>query len=176
MGGRSAWNITGEGKNQIKPQRRKEREEKRIQTRYITKRVCHCERSLRSNLQDTFGVHSAIRNLQSEIPMHLHLSGHLNWYDLQKRARIEIHLPEPIRLIDLLEQLGVPPAEIAIVAVNGNAADLEDAFVSDADRVDLYPPIGGGETSNGVEGQPRCPQTPSTAGLLTRGGERATHS
>ena len=76
--------------------------------------------------------------------MHLHLSGHLSWYDPQKRSRLEIPVPEPMRLIDLLEQLGVPPVEIAIVSVNGNAADVETARVCDTDRVDLYPPIGGG--------------------------------
>ncbi len=76
--------------------------------------------------------------------MHLHLGGHLSWYDPQKRSQFEIQLTEPIQLIELVVQLGVPPAEIAIVAVNGAAVSLEETRVSDTDRVELFPPIGGG--------------------------------
>jgi len=77
--------------------------------------------------------------------LHLHLGGHLNWYDPHKRARLEIRLAEPIALIELLRQLGVPPAEVAVVVLNGAAFALDDAVVSDADRVDIYPPLGGGD-------------------------------
>ena len=76
--------------------------------------------------------------------MRLHLGGHLAWYDPQKRSWLELHLPEPTSLIELARQLGLPEGEIAVVAVNGRAARLEDARVSDGDRVELYPPLGGG--------------------------------
>ena len=76
--------------------------------------------------------------------MRLHLGGHLAWYDPQKRSWLELHLPEPTFLIELARQLGLPEGEIAVVAVNGRAARLEDARVSDGDRVELYPPLGGG--------------------------------
>ena len=76
--------------------------------------------------------------------MQLHLGGHLSWYDPQKRSRLEIPLAEPIRLMSLLQQLNVPPAEIAVATVNRNAVTLEDAQVSDGDRVELFPPVGGG--------------------------------
>ena len=76
--------------------------------------------------------------------MHLHLGGHLSWYDPQKRSQLEIHLSEPIPLVALVEELGLPPAEIAVAAVNGAMVSLEDARVSDVDRVELFPPIGGG--------------------------------
>ncbi len=75
--------------------------------------------------------------------MHLHLAGHLAWYDAQKRAHLEIHLAEPTRLLTLLRQLGVPPEEIAIVVVNDAPVTL-DARVCDTDRVELFPPVGGG--------------------------------
>jgi len=74
----------------------------------------------------------------------LHLGGHLSWYDPQKRSRLEVHLPEPIGLTALLQQLGLPAGEIAIAAVNGKPVALEDARVSDDDRVELFPPVGGG--------------------------------
>jgi sulfur carrier protein ThiS len=74
----------------------------------------------------------------------LHLGGHLSWYDARKRADLDIHLREPIALATLLDDLKIPAAEIAIVAVNGDAVALEKARVRDADRVELYPPVGGG--------------------------------
>jgi sulfur carrier protein ThiS len=76
--------------------------------------------------------------------MRLHLGGHLSWYDPQKRSWLELHLPEPISLVELVRQLGLPKAEIAVVAVNRRAISLEAAIVSDGDRVELYPPLGGG--------------------------------
>ena len=76
--------------------------------------------------------------------MRLHLGGHLAWYDPQKRSWLEPHLPEPISLIELVRQLELPLGEIAVVAVNGHAVSLGEAVVSDGDRVELYPPLGGG--------------------------------
>jgi sulfur carrier protein ThiS len=76
--------------------------------------------------------------------MRLHLGGHLSWYDPQKRSWLELHLSEPIPLVELVRQLGLPEGEIAVVAVNRRAISLEEAIVSDGDRVELYPPLGGG--------------------------------
>jgi sulfur carrier protein ThiS len=76
--------------------------------------------------------------------VHLYLGGHLSWYDPQKRARLEIPLAQPIMLLTLLQHLNVPPAEIAIATVNRVAVALENAQVSDGDRVELFPPVGGG--------------------------------
>jgi len=76
--------------------------------------------------------------------MRLHLGGHLSWYDPQKRSWLELRLSEPIPLVELVRQLGLPEGEIAVVAVNRRATSLEEAIVSDGDRVELYPPLGGG--------------------------------
>jgi len=76
--------------------------------------------------------------------MRLHLGGHLSWYDPQKRSWLELSLPEPVALIELVRLLELPVEEIAISAVNGHAVSLDEALVSDGDRVELYPPIGGG--------------------------------
>ncbi len=76
--------------------------------------------------------------------MYLYLGGHLSWYDPQKRSRLEISLAQPVMLLSLLQQLNVPPAEIAIATVNRVAVMLEDAQVSDNDSVELFPPVGGG--------------------------------
>ncbi len=76
--------------------------------------------------------------------MRLHLGGHLAWYDPQKRSWLELHLAGPAFLIELVRQLELPLGEIAVVAVNGRAVSLEEAIVSNGDRVELYPPLGGG--------------------------------
>ena len=77
--------------------------------------------------------------------MRLHLGGHLNWYDPQKRSWLDIPLAQPTSLLALLQQIGVPSAEIAIAAVNRVSVPLEEAQVSDNDHVELYPPVGGGQ-------------------------------
>lgn len=76
--------------------------------------------------------------------MQLHLGGHLSWYDSGKRSDVAVPLAQPTRLLTLIENLGLPSAEVAIAVVNGSAVSLEEALVSDGDRVQLYPPIGGG--------------------------------
>ncbi len=77
--------------------------------------------------------------------MYLHLGGHLSWYDPQKRSSFEVKLLEPTTLGVLLQKLGVPIAEIAVGALNGTALlSLENVRVTDADKVELYPPVGGG--------------------------------
>ena len=76
--------------------------------------------------------------------MQLRLSGHLSWYDPQKRARLEISLTTAVPLTVLLQQLQIPSAEIAIVTVNRRMVALADAQVSDRDLVELFPPVGGG--------------------------------
>ena len=80
-----------------------------------------------------------------ETPMKLHLGGHLSWYDPQKRSWIEIKLSGPTMLSDILKTVGVPVEEIAVGAVNGAAIfSFEEVRVRDKDRVELFPPVGGG--------------------------------
>lgn len=76
--------------------------------------------------------------------MHLHLGGHLSWYAPERAAHLQLPLDGPRPLRDLLDALGVPAAEIAVVLVNRRPVPLADATVSDGDSADLYPPVGGG--------------------------------
>lgn len=77
--------------------------------------------------------------------MRVHLGGHLNWYDPGKRSWLEIDLPGAISLVELARRLDLPLEEIAFAVVNGEFALLsEDTVVAVGDRVELYPPIGGG--------------------------------
>lgn len=76
--------------------------------------------------------------------MQIYLGGHLSWYDRQKRSKFEIRLNQPALLLSIVQRLGVPEGEIAIAAVNGSLVPLADARVVDSDRVELFPPVGGG--------------------------------
>ncbi len=76
--------------------------------------------------------------------MQLRLHGHLAWYEVEERSQLEIRLSHPVMLIQLLEQLQLPVAEIAVATVNGVEVQLQEARVTDEDRVDLYPPVCGG--------------------------------
>jgi sulfur carrier protein ThiS len=76
--------------------------------------------------------------------MRLHLGGHLSWYAPGRAARLEVPLERPASLLDLLEALGVPAAEVAVALVNRCPVELAGATVDDGDSVDLYPPVGGG--------------------------------
>jgi sulfur carrier protein ThiS len=76
--------------------------------------------------------------------MRLHLGGHLNWYDPHKRAWHEIALTAPTNLRELIEQMGVPSAEVETVALNGTLVELDHLQVQDGDCVELFPAIGGG--------------------------------
>jgi sulfur carrier protein ThiS len=80
--------------------------------------------------------------------MRLYLGGFFTFYvpDAQKHDRhwIEVELSEPAPLPEVLERLGIPPAEVHLVVVNGLAVDPAEAVVHPQDEVRLYPPIGGG--------------------------------
>ena len=76
--------------------------------------------------------------------MQVHLSGHLAFYDRAKRTRFELHLATETSLLEVIRELGVPEAEIALAAVNRTVVSLSEARLVDADRLDLYPPMSGG--------------------------------
>ena len=74
----------------------------------------------------------------------VHLGGQLSWYDPEKRSRFTVRLDVSLRVADLIAELGIPAAEVAVAAINGERVDVNTAIVADADRLDLFPPIGGG--------------------------------
>ena len=81
--------------------------------------------------------------------MRLYLGGYFTFYvpSVQKTRNpwIEVDLPEPAALTQVLERLGIPPAEVHLAAINGQAVDPTEAMVNPGDEVRLYPPIGGGD-------------------------------
>ncbi|HWQ83155.1 MAG TPA: MoaD/ThiS family protein [Anaerolineales bacterium] len=76
--------------------------------------------------------------------LEIHLGGHLSFYTPGKRSRFSLPIASPSSLAGIVEQLGVPLAEVTIAAVNGELVDIETAQVQPGDKIELYPPIGGG--------------------------------
>jgi sulfur carrier protein ThiS len=76
--------------------------------------------------------------------MKLYAGGHLDFYLPQRRSRMELELKEPTRLSELLAGLGIPLAEVHLVVVNGQLADLQEVIVFGQDEVKLYPAVNGG--------------------------------
>jgi molybdopterin converting factor small subunit len=74
----------------------------------------------------------------------VHLGGHLDWYDPQKRRWLEVPVQGAIGLLALARCLGVPASEIAIVTVNRRKAELETDSARDGDTVEFFSAVGGG--------------------------------
>jgi sulfur carrier protein ThiS len=74
----------------------------------------------------------------------LTLGGHLSFYDDLRRKHIQVYLEKPAPLNDLLSRLGVPLEEINFASVNGELVSLAEVWVAPGDRIELYPPMGGG--------------------------------
>ena len=87
--------------------------------------------------------------------MRVHLGGHLSWYDPGKRAWLEL---DPQTILDgcgdgqggsltpaaVVQCLGLPRGEIALVAVNGRVVGPDAVLLTPDDRVEFYPAFGGG--------------------------------
>jgi sulfur carrier protein ThiS len=76
--------------------------------------------------------------------MKLNLGGQLSFYLPGHPRQLEVQLDGPTWLSDVLTNLGIPIAEIYLVAVNGEMVDPHNTLVSQEDEVKLYPPVDGG--------------------------------
>jgi sulfur carrier protein ThiS len=85
----------------------------------------------------------------------VHLGGHLSWYDSEKRAWLELDARKiltssregrsgSLTPADVAQHLGLPNGEIALVVVNGRIVNPATALLMTGDKVEFYPPIGGG--------------------------------
>ena len=78
--------------------------------------------------------------------MRVHLWGELGFYGPERRSRFEVHLEQEVPLAEALRLIGVPEADVAVTGLNGQVVRLDDPSLSvtDADRLDLFPPTSGG--------------------------------
>jgi sulfur carrier protein ThiS len=76
----------------------------------------------------------------------VHLWGELGYYGPGRRSRFDWHVERPMPLTDALREMGVPAADVAVCGLNGEVVRVDDPTltVTDADRLDLFPPTSGG--------------------------------
>ena len=55
-----------------------------------------------------------------------------------------MHALPQTRPADLLAQLGVPPAEVAVILVNGKLVEMNGDFLHNEDVIEIFPPVSGG--------------------------------
>jgi sulfur-carrier protein len=55
----------------------------------------------------------------------------------------ELEIFEGTRAVDIIEKIGIPLAEVALIFINNCHAGL-DAVLKDGDTLALFPPVGGG--------------------------------
>jgi molybdopterin converting factor small subunit len=76
----------------------------------------------------------------------VHLWGELGFYGPGRQGRFEVPFEKPMPLVEALELIGVPVADIAVLGLNGEVVRVDEPgiTVSDADRIDCFPPSSGG--------------------------------
>jgi sulfur carrier protein ThiS len=76
--------------------------------------------------------------------MKLYLGSYFAFFTPGRHHWVEVEIPHPTRLTDILSEIGVPAAEVHLVVVNDQALETTNTLVSNDDTVRLYPAIGGG--------------------------------
>ena len=77
------------------------------------------------------------------VEVHLH-GGLVRYVPDAPRGVVQRELPAGSRVVDVLASFDFPPERRGIVGVTGQKAGLDDALIDGA-RIDLVPPITGGE-------------------------------
>ena len=78
--------------------------------------------------------------------MKVHLWGELGFYGPGRNSKFEFPLGRSMPLLEALALMGVPVADIAVLGLNGEVVHVDEPglFVTDADRIDCFPPSSGG--------------------------------
>lgn len=76
--------------------------------------------------------------------MKLYTGGYLTYYMPGRTSPLALLLAAPTPLIDILNDLQIPIAEVHLVAINGDQAELENAIIQDKDVVRIFSSVDGG--------------------------------
>ena len=76
--------------------------------------------------------------------MKLYLGSYFAFFTSGREHWVEVDIPNPTPLTEILSALGVPAGEVHLVVVNDELLESTDTLISDGDVVRLYPAIGGG--------------------------------
>lgn len=76
--------------------------------------------------------------------MKLYAGGHLTFYMPGRKPALEFPLSEATPLREVLAQVNIPLAEVALAAINGEQVEMDTALVRDADIVRIFSSVDGG--------------------------------
>lgn len=76
--------------------------------------------------------------------MRIYLGGYLDFYHPERGKWLDIPLQHPRPLSEVLQEAGVPLAEVQMVVMNGETLDKNELLVSGVDEVRVYSAVGGG--------------------------------
>jgi len=76
--------------------------------------------------------------------MKLYLGNYFTFFTPDHSHWIEMELPCPTRLADVLAEIGVPAAEVYLAVINDRVLESTDELIANEDIVRLYPPVNGG--------------------------------
>ena len=76
--------------------------------------------------------------------MKLYAGGYLTFYMPDQQPEMTCDLTGPVELCDLLKLVGIPAAEVQLVLVNGEIADLNQTLIHNPDEVKVFPGVDGG--------------------------------
>jgi hypothetical protein len=76
----------------------------------------------------------------------VHLWGELGFYGPGRNSKFDFPLERPMPMTEALALIGVPVADIAVLGLNGEVVRVDEPglVVTDADRIDCFPPTSGG--------------------------------
>jgi len=76
--------------------------------------------------------------------MKLYTGSYFAFFTSNRSHWVEMELHQPVRLTDILSELGIPAGEVHLVVLNDELLESPDTLVSNDDIVRLYPAINGG--------------------------------
>ncbi len=76
--------------------------------------------------------------------MKLYVGSYFAFFTSNREHWIDVDIPNPTPLTQILLELGIPVGEVHLVVVNDQAMESTNILISSGDTVRLFPAVGGG--------------------------------
>lgn len=76
--------------------------------------------------------------------MKLYAGGYLTFYTPDQKPELVCEISEPVELVKLLGELGIPAGDVQLVILNGQIVELDQAILRNQDEVKVFPGVDGG--------------------------------
>ena len=72
------------------------------------------------------------------------VGGYLGFYTPDHQRKFKFEAGDGLRISEIVRQLGLPPAEVALISLNGNLIDDLEVLVPDGAELKLFSATDGG--------------------------------